>query len=41
MKGEELKFEEIETSHTRWSGGSRQGKGERRGCRCYSAAIHT
>ena len=31
MKDEELKLEEIEVSHTRWSRGSRQGRGERRG----------
>ena len=43
MKDEELKFEEIEDSHycdTRWSGGSHQGRGERRDCRCYSDTIH-
>ncbi len=33
-------LEEVETSHTRMIGGSRQGRGERRGCKCYSAVIH-
>ena len=41
MKDEELKLEEIEASHTRLSRGSRQGREERRGCKCYSAVIHT
>ena len=40
MKDEELKLEEIEASHTRWSRGSHQGRGEWRGRRCYPAVIH-
>ena len=39
MKDEELKFEEIDSSHT--LGGTGKSPGERRGCRCYSDVIVT
>ena len=42
MKDEELKFEDIEASLTLGGvGGVTRGRGERRGCRCYSDVIHT
>jgi hypothetical protein len=42
MKDKELKLEEIEASHTLGGAGEvSRGRGERRGCKSYSAVIHT